>query len=238
MKNIFLTRTIFDHGYQSGQSLLHQLPVSQKWFFIFLFFICVSNGSIILLICLAGICLWGCWIASLSFKIFGQLLYSIRWFLAIIFICSLFFTPGLPIQTLDFIPFEISEEGFKEAFRSSLLIVDMFFMSTLFIKTTQPKQIFQSIKKLNFIKNPGGRAKTEAILNLGVWSFQLIPHICLEVERFMLDKLEKEKNESGWKGIKKAWQIALLLVPTLIHILRQNQKFSEIVSPTPVLKGK
>ncbi len=232
MRNFFLAQTIFQSGYRPGQSLLHQMSVSKKWILVFLFIICASSGSAILLICLTGICLLGAWIADVKFLVLVKLLYSIRWFLALIFLFPLIFTPGLTIESLGFIPIDITWEGLTDAFRSTLIIIDMFFMSTLFINTTDPNQIFQSIQRLNFCKDPRIKTKIETALSLGMWSIQLIPHICLEVEDFMLNKLEECNKENGWKGVKKAWQIALLLVPTLVHVLKHNQKFSEIISQT------
>lgn len=211
-------------AYTPGDSVLHRTPVTRK-IFLGLAILCLTAWgkwtgiAAVSLICLAGI-----FLAKLGFKVVLQKLRTFVWFVLFLGIFPVFFTPGTSIEIVSVLG--VTWEGLEAGVLTSCRLLLMFLISMLFMHTTAPQDLF-SLN--NSEKNEGQESWSpfRQAGTVGLMAFQLLPILCVEVEKWLSTELNSGKDAVKGNLFEKARQVARLLVPLTVSIFSNTEQFSK-----------
>ena len=224
MKQKFSINHLMPGVYTPGNSVLHRMPVVWK-ITLGLGILCLTawgkwmGVAAVILVCLAGIIL-----AEMGFRMVAQKLRAFFWFILLLGIFPVFFTPGTPIDAIPFLG--LTWEGLDAGALVSCRLALMFLVSMLFMHTTSPKDLFaiaNSEKKdghwiWDSFKETG---------TVGLMAFQLLPILCVEVEKRLIAELDSGKDKIRGNLFNKARQTARLLIPLTVYVFENTDLFAE-----------
>jgi len=171
------------------------------------------------LICLSAIVL-----AKLGFTMVLQKLRTFVWFVLFLGIFPVFFTPGTSIEIVSALG--VTWEGLEAGVLTSCRLMLMFLVSMLFMHTTAPEDLFafnNSAEK----EGQGSWSPFRQAGTVGLMAFQLLPILCVEVEKWMAQELDDGKGAVKGNLFQKARQVARLLVPLTVSIFSNTEQFSK-----------
>jgi len=229
-----LSQSILESRYQEGRTFFHTLSPGWKLVAGMALLLAVSTGSfpvLVMLFLALGLSLK---VAGVSLKSIVVLLRSLRWLLLMIGLFPVMFTPGTQIAGLGSLPFPLTWEGLELGTQACLKLITMFFVSLLLTRTTPPYQLIDCVKGWVVMPIASWREKILEVFTVGLWALQLIPVLCVEAERFILDEVERLKTEREGIGVREAWAAALLLAPLMSHLMGSLDRFEQELSTDSV----
>jgi energy-coupling factor transporter transmembrane protein EcfT len=224
MKKGFSFNHLMPGVYTPGDSVLHRTSVSRK-IFLGLAILCLTAWgkwtgiAFVVLVCLSGIIL-----AKTGFKMVLRKLRTFVWFVLFLGIFPVFFIPGTSVETLSVLG--VTWEGLEAGALTSCRLMLMFLVSMLFMHTTAPQDLFA----LNNSGDRGGHSLWVSIREagtVGLMAFQLLPILCIEVEKWLAVELNSGKDVVRGNLFQKARQVAGLLVPLTVSIFENTEQFSK-----------
>jgi len=230
-RKLHLSQMVLEGRYQPGTTLLHGMRPSFKVAGALAFVLLASWGHLQVLVGLLAVCLLMMALAHVPYQIVGRMIYAFRWLFLVIWGMPLVTVPGLPIEALQILPFDITWEGLWTGSESLLKIMVMFFLSMVLVRTTSPNDLMSVLQKAVIIPHPRWKQRVEEFFLTGLWAVQLIPMICVETETFLWARFEEE-NKNNISGLKKAWRTASQLGPLMAHLLQRMDEWE------PTLTGK
>ncbi len=224
MKNNFSFNHLLPGAYRSGDSLLHKAPVHWKIILGLGLLVLAALGgwwgiAVVSLSCLIGLIL-----AGLGFYEIYQRLKTFVWFVLFLGIFPAFFTPGASIEVVGGYSFGLTWEGLQAGALFSCRMTLMFLVSMIFMRTTQPADLFE-YQKQGGEGDKGLRAFFQESGTVGLMAFQLLPILFDEVEK----RLVMELNEDKIRGslFSKARQVAHLLIPLTVFVFENAGEYSK-----------
>jgi energy-coupling factor transporter transmembrane protein EcfT len=224
MKRDFSINHLMPGAYTPGDSVLHRTSVSSK-IFIGLGILCLTAWgkwmgiSVVSVVCLAGI-----FSASIGFHAVLQKLKTFVWFVLFLGIFPVFFTPGTSIEIVSVLG--VTWEGLEAGALTSCRLLLMFLVSMLFMHTTDPKDLF-AFNNSEKNEGRGSWSPFRQAGTVGLMAFQLLPILCIEVEKWVAQEMSSEKEVVKGNLFQKARQVARLLVPLTVSIFSNTEKFSK-----------
>jgi energy-coupling factor transport system permease protein len=210
--------------YTPGDSVLHRTPVSRK-IFLGLAILCLTAwGKWMGIAAVSLICLAGIFLAKLGFKMVLQKLRTFFWFILFLAIFPVFFTPGTSIEIVSVLG--VTWEGLEAGALTSCRLLLMFLVSMLFMHTTAPKDLF-AFNNSGKNEGQGSWSPFRQAGTVGLMAFQLLPILCVEVEKWMTAELNNGKEVVQGNLFQKARQVARLLVPLTVSIFENTEQFSK-----------
>ncbi|GJL79739.1 MAG: hypothetical protein NPINA01_27280 [Nitrospinaceae bacterium] len=168
------------------------------------------------------ICLLGIVLAKTGFGGVIRKLRTFAWFILLLGIFPVFFTPGTSIESVSVLG--VTWEGLEAGALIACRLTLMFLISMLFMHTTAPEDLFTAQASG---KDDGPRASLRQIGTVGLMAFQLLPILCIEVERRLIAELNSGKDVVKGNLFQKARQVARLLVPLTVSIFENTEEFSK-----------
>ncbi len=213
--------------YTPGDSVLHRTPVIRK-IFLGLAILCLTAwGKWMGIAAVCVVCLSGVILAKLGFKVVLQKLRAFVWFVLFLGIFPVFFTPGTSIEIVSVLG--VTWEGLEAGALTSCRLLLMFLISMLFMHTTAPKDLF-AFNNSRENEGQGSWSPFRQAGAVGLMAFQLLPILCVEVEKWMSQELNRDKEVVKGNLFQKARQVARLLVPLTVSIFENTEQFSKRLS--------
>ena len=223
MKNIDLSSLVLGGSYQPGDSVLHRMAARTKILWTFIFLVGIALGSAWMHGLVAVVLLTALGFSGASLLGFFKRLRAFVWFLLLLGLFPAFFTPGTPVPVLSWLPVSISQEGLLLGGATVLRMVLMFLVSMILLRTTSPRSLVQQIDIFtSWI--PWFSESLKHFFLVGWMAFQMLPALCAEAENFL--KKEMPENMDRGNIFQKIRQVAQLLMPLLISVLRDPARFS------------
>jgi energy-coupling factor transport system permease protein len=223
MRNVDLSSLVLGGSYQPGDSILHRMATRSKILWAFIFLIGIALGSGWVQGSLALVLLMALGFSGASLLGFFKRLRAFVWFLLLLGLFPAFFTPGAPVPGLSGLPVSISQEGLLLGGATVLRMVLMFLVSMILLRTTSPRSLVQQIDVFTSWIPWFSEALKQFFL-VGLMAFQMLPALCAEAENFL--KKEMPENMDRGNIFKRIRQVAQLLMPLLVSVLRDPARFS------------
>jgi energy-coupling factor transporter transmembrane protein EcfT len=224
MKRDFSINHLMPGVYTPGDSVLHRTPVSRK-VFLGLAILCLTAwGKWMGIAAVSVICLAGIFSASIGFYAVLQKLKTFVWFVLFLGIFPVFFTPGTSVETLSVLG--VTWEGLEAGALTACRLLLMFLVSMMFMHTTAPEDLF-AFNNSGKNEGQGSWSPFRQAGTVGLMAFQLLPILCVEVEKWLSQELNSGKDVVKGNLFQKARQVARLLVPLTVSIFSNTEKFSK-----------
>jgi len=224
MKKNFSFIHLIPGVYSPGNSVLHRTSVSRK-IFLGLGILCLTawgkwvGVATVFLACLAGI-----FNAQIDFATVARKLRAFLWFILLLGIFPVFFTPGTSIAGGSLLG--VTWEGLEAGALTPFRLIVMFLVSMLFMHTTAPADLF-AFNHSDENKRRGLWVPFRQAGTVGLMAFQLLPILCVEVEKWLAAELSSGKQVVRGNLFQKARQVARLLVPLTVSVFENTERFSK-----------
>ncbi|MCH7622465.1 MAG: hypothetical protein IIB46_00080, partial [Nitrospinae bacterium] len=152
-----------------------------------------------------------------------QRLRTFVWFILFLGIFPVFFTPGSSIEVMDGYSLGLTWEGLEAGALFSCRMTLMFLISMIFMRTTQPSDLFK-YQKPGHDEDKGLRAFFREAGTVGLMAFQLLPILFDEVEKRLVTELNN--NRISGSLFNKARQVAHLLIPLTVSVFENSGQFA------------
>lgn len=227
-----LSKSILESRYQEGRTFFHTLAPGWKLATGLVLLLAVSAGSFPVLMYVFLALVLALVVAGIPLSSLLGLLRSLRWLLLMIGLFPVMFTPGTQIAGLGGLPFPLTWEGLELGMLSCLKLITMFFISILVTRTTPAHQLIDCVRGWVVVPVPSWKEKILEVFTIGLWALQLIPVVCVEAERFILDEIDRMKSNNKKAGVREAWAAALLLAPLMSYLIGNLDRFERELSST------
>ena len=219
--------------YAPGDSLLHKTPINWKIFLGMGLLVLAALGGWIGIVAVSLVCLIGLFLAGVGIHAVYQRLRTFVWFILFLGIFPVFFTPGSSIEVMDGYSLGLTWEGLEAGALFSCRMTLMFLISMIFMRTTQPSDLFALQKPGDSGKGLKGFFREAG--TVGLMAFQLLPILFDEVEKRLVTELNEKdelKNKISGSLFNKARQVAHLLIPLTVFVFENCSVFSKRLNNT------
>lgn len=224
MKKDFSINQLMPGFYTPGNSILHRTPVPWKMFLGLAMISLTALGQWTGIAIVSLVCLIGLFLANIGYRMIYQKMRTFIWFILLIGIFPVFFTPGTSIEIVSVLG--LTWEGLEAGALTSCRLMLMFLVSMLFMHTTAPADIFA----LRNTEGNEGRSSWGFFRDLGtvgLMAFQLLPILCDEVEKRLITELNTRRDMFRGNLFHKARQAARLLIPLTVFVFENTEQFSK-----------
>ncbi len=183
----------------------------------------LGNGGILWALLLFGILFIRA--AGLGIPQLLKNLKSYRWFVLFIVVVPILSTPGEPLLSVTWFPFEISREGWNQGWMSGGRVLLMFMWSWILLQTTTPEALVETVEywTSRFVKTD---SSLKEFLVVGVLAFQMIPLIWQQIEEELSKRLVFKRFENQ-TILKKLRGLTLQSVSLLVKVFLDHKKVVE-----------
>ena len=236
MKQKFSFSHLMPGVYAPGDSVLHKATINWKIFLGLGLLSLTAFGRWMGIAAIFLVCLIGLILAGVGMRAVCQRLRTFVWFILLLGIFPVFFTPGSSIEVGDGYSLGLTWEGLEAGALFSCRMTLMFLISMIFMHTSRPADLFR-LQKPGHDDDNGMRAFFREAGTVGLMAFQLLPILFEEVEKRLVtelnDKDEIKKKISG-SLFNKARQVAHLLIPLTVFVFENTEQYSKkLNNPDP-----
>jgi len=146
------------------------------------------------------------------------------WFLLAVVLFPALFTagPGVPGPLGG--PLPVSAGGLAEGGLSALRMAFMFMTSWLLLCTTSAESLVNLADRAAAL-SPWRRESLGEFFRIGLIAFQMLPRLCLEADRLLVEGVAKQPAGKGFPW-QKARQAAGLVAPLVVAIFKEPERFA------------
>ena len=226
MTPTFLSTTLQQSAYRSGNSFLHRAAPRSKILIALALLVMAGTGGWLALVCIALTCHLGLWVSGAGFSMAWKRLGSFKGFLLVLGGVPLFLTPGTPLQPLAEVVLPITREGLECGVLAVSRLALMVWVSTILVYTTRPEALMDALTVSTGSSGSSGSSAwgqpfLQETLLVAVLAFQALPRLLAEAETRLAagfsrkEEIKNNRIDRVCTAVKAlmAWTVSVLSDP-------------------------
>jgi len=219
--------SIKSSGYYPGDSILHAAGSRSK---ILLALVCVfitgtSDG--LMLLFMIFLCHLGMLVSGMRILDAWKSLARFKIFFLVLGLTPLFLTPGIPLYFFSEFSLPITLEGLECSFFTLARLICMIWISMILVLTTSPQSFMNIIHEASKSRFFAKSKPMQDFLSVGIFSFQILPHLLAEAEEKMSNCWQEGTVESKLNRFETLKQMIRSILMWVVELLDDPERLMD-----------